>query len=234
MKAVLFDFFGTLVEYQPDRSQLGSPETHEFARSLGFVGDHDAFVTIWDTASSALEDSARATLREFSMTDAAMAFGAATQVDLDPIDAERLGRSYVVEWSRHLRPVSGVADMVGRLAAEFTIAVVSNTHDAEMVPNLLNEMGVSDDISAVVLSVEHGWCKPHRSIYAAALGRVGCGAEHSVFVGDSHEADYLGPLDAGMTAFLIGPSKAHDVPAAARLTSVLEIEYRLDDLADRR
>jgi hypothetical protein len=47
MKAVLFDFFGTLVEYQPDRAQLASPETHRRACSHGFVGDHDTFVTVW-------------------------------------------------------------------------------------------------------------------------------------------------------------------------------------------
>lgn len=229
MKAVLFDFFGTLVEYQPDRARLGAPETHRLARSYGFEGDHDTFVTAWDTASSRLEQAARATLREFSMTDAARAFGEAAHLDLTVEEAKDLGRSYVDEWSRHVHPIPGVIELIRQLARTRTVAVVSNTHDADMVPTMLKAMGVSDDISTVVLSVDHGWLKPHPSIYTEALERVGCVAEDAVFVGDSLEADYLGPLDAGMPAFLIDPANAHGVPASARLDSTLGIVTRIAD-----
>ena len=93
MKAVLFDFFGTLAEYQPDRRQLAAPETFEIARALGFGGDQDAFTAIWDGASAALETTARVSLREFSMTDAAMAFGRDAGLELSIEDAQRLGRA---------------------------------------------------------------------------------------------------------------------------------------------
>ncbi len=229
MKAVLFDFFGTLVEYQPDRARLGAPETHRLARSCGFEGDHDTFVTVWDTASSQLEQTASATLREFSMTDAARAFGEATDLNLTLDETTALGRSYVEEWSRHVHPIPGVTELIRHLARTLTVAVVSNTHDPDMVPTMLRAMGVSDDISTVVLSVDHGWLKPHPSIYTEALERVGCAAEDAVFVGDSLEADYLGPLDAGMRAFLIDPADAHGVPAPARLTSALDIVTRIAD-----
>jgi putative hydrolase of the HAD superfamily len=69
----------------------------------------------------------------------------------------------------------------------------------------------------------------HPSIYASALERVGCAAEDAVFVGDSFEADYLGPVDAGMRAILIDPAKAHGVPASARLTSALDLVTRIGD-----
>ena len=43
------------------------------------------------------------------------------------------------------------------------------------------------------------------------------------------EADYLGPLDASMAAFLIDPADTHGVPASARLTSALDIVTRIAD-----
>ena len=112
MRGVLFDFFGTLVEYQPDRSRLCSPFTHELASSMGFTGEHGDFVHAWDSASLELERTARQTLREFSMTDAAVAFGAATQLSVSHGEAEAFGHSFVTEWARHIRPVDGVADLI--------------------------------------------------------------------------------------------------------------------------
>ncbi len=227
MKAVLFDFFGTLAECQPDRARLGAPETHRRARSYGFEGDHDTFVAVWDRASGRLEQASRATLREFSMADAARAFGDAAQLRLTLDETNNLGRCYVEEWSRHVHPIPGVTELIRQLARTLAVAVVSNTHDPDLVPAMLRAMGVADEISTVVLSVEHGRLKPHPSIYSVALERVGCAAEDAVFVGDSLEADYIGPLDAGMRAFLIDPSNAHGVPTSARLTSVLDIVTRV-------
>jgi putative hydrolase of the HAD superfamily len=163
------------------------------------------------------------------MTDAARAFGEATQLKLTLDEATNLGRSCVEEWSRHVHPIPGVTELIRQLARTLTVAVVSNTHDSEMVPTMLSAVGVSYDISIVVLSVDHGWLKPHPSIYTEALERVGCAAEDAVFVGDSLEADYLGPLDVGMRALLIDPAKAHGVPASARLTSALDIVTRIGD-----
>jgi putative hydrolase of the HAD superfamily len=190
---------------------------------LGFEDDHDTFVSVWDSASNALERSARKTLREFSMTDAAVAFGNAARLAFSPGDAEALGQSYVEEWARHVTPLPGVPDLIRQLAEHHAIAIVSNTHDPSMVPRMLDEMGVASEVSAVVLSVEHGWLKPHDSIYAAALERVRCTAEQAVFVGDSYEADYSAPMRAGMSAFLIDPANEHDIPPRHRLTTVVEI-----------
>ncbi|MFN3254335.1 MAG: HAD family hydrolase [Ilumatobacter sp.] len=223
MRALMFDFFGTLVEYQPDRSRLGSPLTYELASSMGFAGDHKGFVRIWDAASLGLEQAARHTMQEFSMTDAANAFGAAAGIPLSHDLAVALGQSFVTEWAQHITPIDGASDLIRHLAEEYTIAVVSNTHDSSMVPNMLDKMGIEGHVSAVVLSVEHGRLKPHPSIYAAALDRIGCPAAEVAFVGDSYEADYSGPLQAGMSAFLVDPAFEHDIPALHRLTSVLDI-----------
>lgn len=65
---------------------------------------------------------------------------------------------------------------------------------------------------------------PDRAV--AARGSV-------AFVGDSHAADYVGPLAAGMDAYLIDPDDRHDVPPDHRLASVLDIEARSSERPNR-
>ncbi|MEM8621325.1 MAG: HAD family hydrolase [Actinomycetota bacterium] len=224
VKAVLFDFFGTLVEYQPDRLGLGAVRTHALAVALGFEGDHHRFVEVWDAASLALEADARRTLREFSMTDAAVAFGTSAHLTLSHDDAIALGQSYLEEWVRHVEVIAGVPELIRRLARRVDIAVVSNTHDHNMVPNMLDDMGVGAEIDTIMLSVDHGWLKPHHSIYTAALARLGCQPADALFVGDTFEADYTGPIRAGMQALLIDPEEKCAVPARHRIASALDVE----------
>lgn len=223
VRALLFDFFGTMVQYQPDRSRLGSPRTHELARSMRYAGDHEAFVGVWDAASHALEQEARRTLREFSMTDAAAAFAGSAGLPLAQGQVEALGRSFVSEWAQHVSPIPGVSDLIRQLAERWSIAVVSNPHDRDMVPNMLDTMSIGADVSSIVLSVDHGWLKPHPSIYSAALENLGCEAADAVFVGDSYDADYAGPIRAGMSAYLIDPTGRYEIPAHHRLGNVTDI-----------
>lgn len=219
--AVLFDFFGTLVDYQPDRSRLAYPVSHAMATALGYRGDHDRFVVEWDDASSVLDAEAERTHVEYSMTDAALAFAASAGLPLAPDDAVALGASYVGEWQQHVVPVTGATAMLRRLAPDHRLGIVSNTHDPTMVPRLVGAMGAADLFDVVVLSVEHGYRKPHASIYRRALDALGCDPGSAVFVGDSLGPDYTAPRAMGLHAFAIG---AHDIPADHRLAAVTDLE----------
>ena len=226
-EAVLFDFFGTLVEYQPDRARLEYPRSHRLLSSWGHSLTHQTFITQWDHASANLELRAAASFEEFTMADAALAFSLTCDLQLSPDRCQELGSTFVTEWQQHIRPIDGVAELLARLARSVRLGIVSNTNDAAMVPSILRSMGVADAFEVVVLSVSHGYRKPHPSIYRAALDHLGCPAEQVAFVGDSYDADYIGAELAGMTAYLIDPRAAYDVPSAVRLASVLDAEKRL-------
>lgn len=226
-EALLFDFFGTLVDYQPDRGELSYPTTHRLAVALGYLHDHAGFVTDWDAASSQLEAETAGSHCEFSMAEAAEAFAARADLSLSDDAAVRMGASFLADWQRNVRPVGGVDEMVRRLAQKYRLAIVSNTHDAAMVPELLQSMGIHHHFETIVLSVDHGVRKPDPSIYRATLGQLALQPEHAVFVGDSYVADYLAPSDLGVFSYLIDPAAQHPVPAAARLDTVLDLEARL-------
>lgn len=227
VEAVLFDFFGTLVAYEPEWSRLAYPDSHRLLEMWGCDLTHEAFLRHWDTASRELEAAAERSRREFPMLDAALAFAATAGLDLSTAQCLGLADTFVREWQRHVRPVPGVADLLARLGASYRLGIVSNTHDPAVVPALLRQLGVAHHFEIVVLSVDHGYRKPHPSIYTTALESLGVAAADAVFVGDSYAADYLGPRRAGIAAFLIDPTNVHGVPPRSRLPALAHIEDRL-------
>ncbi len=78
-----------------------------------------------------------------------------------------------------------------------------------------------------MLSIDHGYRKPHPSIYRAALDQLECPPHAAAFVGDSYDADFVGPRAIGMTAYLIDAADKHAVANPWRLSSVLDIEGRV-------
>ncbi len=224
---VLFDFFGTLIDYEPDRTRLVHPRSHALVRGWDDALTQDDFLIRWDASSGGLEEETRSSCREFTMAEAAAAFAASCGLGLSDDQCDALGATFVAEWQEHIVPVPGVVEMVHRLRGSARLGIVSNTHDRHMVPSMLEAMGDTGSFELVLLSVDHGYRKPHPSIYREALDRLGCDAGSVAFVGDSWEADYAGPKRAGMEAYLIDPSGRHDIPSSARLSTVLEIEEHL-------
>ena len=90
------------------------------------------------------------------------------------------------------------------------VGIISNSHrslDAFCEHFLLRDL-----VHASVSSSEHGYMKPHRSIFDAALERAGVAASEALMVGDSLKHDVEGALAAGMTAVLL--RRSGEVPAA--------------------
>ncbi|KKD07865.1 HAD family hydrolase [Streptomyces sp. WM6386] len=95
-------------------------------------------------------------------------------------------------------------------------------------PTHLSAMGVLDAMDAVVLSVDVGRRKPHADICQAAMRQLGVPAHDVWFIGDSYEADYVGPRRMGMEALLIDPQDTASVPPHHRLDTVFDLPDRLD------
>lgn len=196
-------------------------------RSFGVDISEGAFVNRWESASGKFERRSCADDSEFSMDDLAEAF--LTEL-LGHRPAQRqldaLVEAYLDEWNAGVEYPPEIVRILDDLAARFRLAVVTNTNDRVLVPQHLKAMSVADRIDLVVTSVEVGWRKPHPAIYQEALHRLAIQPSQAVFVGDTFEADFAGPMAVGIPAFLIDPNARHDVPAPQRLD-------RLADLADR-
>jgi putative hydrolase of the HAD superfamily len=225
---ILFDFFGTLVDYDPSRTAQGYQQTHAQLAAIGADLGYQAFLAQWDVTAARFDAASDEDDHEFSMTELTTAFLADT-LGRPPTreQVESIVASYLAEWNQGVRPIEGVPALLASLAARHRLAVVTNTHSPTLVPSHLAAMGVADCFEAVITSVDVGWRKPHRAIYDAALTALADEPASCTFVGDTRGPDYIGPRSMGMRALLIDPEERHAIPSGDRLASVLELPGRL-------
>lgn len=226
---LFFDFFGTLVTYSPSRTRQGYPATHRLLRDAGSDLGYADFLRGWDRVAGRFERAAERSLREYSMHDVCGQFLAETLGHPAPAPLlERFIVTYLAEWNRGVVYLPELPALLERLARRFTLGVITNTHDAALVPDHLAEMGVAHHFCDVITSVEHGARKPAPQIFEHALGALSASADTSLYVGDSRAPDYDGARGAGLAACLIDPDRSAGVPEAHRLSHILELERHLE------
>jgi HAD superfamily hydrolase (TIGR01509 family) len=82
----------------------------------------------------------------------------------------------------------------------YRLGLISNTH-WRIPDSLRGEFGNLFDV--VTLSYEHGYTKPHTSIFVVTLNELGVDADECLHVGDDPTSDIRGARDVGMkTAFI--------------------------------
>jgi putative hydrolase of the HAD superfamily len=81
------------------------------------------------------------------------------------------------------------------------VVVVSNWDYS--LSEVLERVGLGDDLDAVVVSAVVGAAKPDRRIYDAALTAAGCAPAEALHVGDSVVNDVAGARAAGIDAVLL-------------------------------
>jgi len=139
-------------------------------------------------------------------------------------DLNACAREIYVEWAacHHFHLYDDVADALRHLsAAGVKIGLISNSHRS------LDEFRAHfnlDFVVAAVSSAEHGFMKPHPSIFHAALEQAGVLAETSMMVGDSLAHDVAGARGVGMRPVLLhrapGEPPTVDVPVIRTLAEL--------------
>jgi HAD superfamily hydrolase (TIGR01509 family) len=136
-----------------------------------------------------------------------------------------------------LPPAPGAGAMLERLAAERTLAILSNWPLAATIDRYAAAQGWLPFLRAIVVSQRVGTIKPHPAIFAAArrqLGEIAPGA--ILHVGDDWAADVVGASAAGWrTAWLAERPADTPLPTSERDRTVhADVELaRLDELESR-
>ena len=113
-------------------------------------------------------------------------------------------REIYAEWAacHHFELYDDASTALRELAARgVRIGLISNSH--RCLASFQEHFELNGLIAATVSSSEHGFMKPHPSIFAAALQLVGREAADAVMVGDSVRQDVDCALGAGMRAILL-------------------------------
>jgi HAD superfamily hydrolase (TIGR01662 family) len=112
------------------------------------------------------------------------------------------------EWAacQHFFLYDDVAPALQALAADgYRLGLISNSHrplDAFKQHFALDEL-----VSVAISSADHGYMKPHPSIFESALAEMGVAAAAAVMVGDSISHDIAGAQGVGMRGVLVHRSE---------------------------
>lgn len=130
------------------------------------------------------------------------------------------------EWAacQHFFLYDDVVPVLRELAGEgFKIGLISNSH--RCLASFQQHFELEGLITAAISSSEHGFMKPHPSIFMAALTLAGVSAAESVMVGDSLAHDIEGARRVGMRGILVHradspPRAAGEVPVIRDLSQL--------------
>jgi putative hydrolase of the HAD superfamily len=113
-------------------------------------------------------------------------------------------REIYAEWAacQHFFLYDDVTPALRRLAERgLRIGLISNSH--RCLASFQQHFALDGLIAAAVSSSQHGYLKPHPSIFEAALKLAGVEAAESVMVGDSLTHDIEGARRVGMRGVLV-------------------------------
>ena len=123
-----------------------------------------------------------------------------------------VARQIYEQWSvnHHFELYDDVAPVLTELGKRgLIVGAISNSHRS--LDAFCEHFSLRGLITVVVSSAEHGYMKPHRSIFDTALSKAGVPASEAVMVGDSLAHDIDGALAAGMRAVLL--RRSGELPA---------------------
>lgn len=232
---VYFDFFGTLVDYDPSVLPTERNAPHEYAVRAGFRVEMAEANALWQSAWAELDDEAHRVGRECTMLQIAGRYaellaeaeadegaGAVRASEPGPGELERLVAEYLDAWTSGIRIADSAIECLADLARDHTLAVVSNTHDSALVPRMLRRFGLDGFFTDVFTSVDLGWRKPHPEIFRSVLDSHGVAADRAAFVGDNWVADVEGPRAFGMRTYYVGaPEPGRDPVTLAELPALV-------------
>ena len=222
-RAVLFDVDFTLIHPGPTFQGIGY---HDFCARYGVTVDPQAFEAAVAAASTLLEEPALIYdpdifIRYTSRIIEGMG-GRGPGVDA-------ASRDIYAEWAacHHFDLYDDVPDVLRVIAAkEIRIGLISNTQ--RCLASFQAHFALEGLFSVALSSFEHGFMKPHPSIFNAALQKIGAAPAEAVMVGDSLVHDILGARSIGMRGVLVARSRwptgcPDDVPVIRTLRELPEL-----------
>ena len=200
-RAVFFDVDFTLI--RPGRAFQGQGY-REFCARYGVEVDADAFDTAVLSASTLLDAGGGrydpAIFIEYTRRIIEGMGGRGEAVD-------KAARDIYDEWSacHHFTLYDEVPDVLRALRADgYTIGLISNTQ--RPLATFERHFALDGLFAVAISSSDHGYMKPHPSIFQEALRRASVEASEAVMVGDSVAHDIEGARRLGMRGVLVARS----------------------------
>ena len=147
-------------------------------------------------------------------------------------DVDTVARAIYDDWAehRHFELYDDVPDALRALQAlGYRLGLISNSH--RPLDSFSTHFALDGLISAAISSSDHGFLKPHPSIFRAALDLMRVQPGEAVMVGDSLAHDIVGARQAGMRGVWLARGDGR-VPEAGDIPVIRSLRELPDLLAD--
>jgi HAD superfamily hydrolase (TIGR01509 family) len=227
-QAVICDMFDTVVDFRWDRLPLvpfdggevrsSSPLIYDALRPLLPGVARPEFCRAFIESSREAERRRAETQREVAAHERFRIFFQRLGIPDGPAADAFLQAGIAEQMRQLLRAMEFPKEnrtALDALRSRYRMAVLSNFDHGPTVEAALAGFGIRDRFDVVVVSADVGWRKPHPEIFRETLRRMGVSPDQAVFVGDTPEADVLGPQGVGMDVIWINRGNSSLPPAAA-------------------
>ena len=227
IKAVFFDFFNTLVYFNPPREKHYA----DTAAGFGVVISPEAVAAALPEADAWWRsENSRSTIKDREQSakyDAYRGYGLrilrGAENTVSPDQAlQMLAKAFSAGFK-----LKNYGDSLPALQAlkskNMQMGVISNI--GEQIDSYIDKAGFTDYLTYRVTSFEAGCDKPQPQIFQLALKRAGVTAAETLFVGDQYDLDVLGARSAGITPILIdrdGAGATYDCIVIKDLSQVID------------
>ncbi|MDP6064355.1 MAG: HAD family hydrolase [SAR202 cluster bacterium] len=232
IKTVFFDMYGTIAGFEPSRFKVQSEAcaphgivlTHEgilegYKAADAYMSRENAILPLGRRAGGARDEF-------FGEYERLVIQGSGVEVSLDR--ALEIWR--VVQAIPHtLAPFDDVVPAMEQLRERgLTVGLITNMDGKGS--DIVDDLGLSDQIYLAVTSGEAGAAKPSAAIFLAALARAGTEPDEAIHVGDQPSSDIEGALGVGMGAILLDRDCNHPgYTACPRIESLVDLAALVDE-----
>ena len=234
-RALLFDLFGTVVQFKPHVPTVEVAGT-AWRSTMGWLretAEHELPDVPFDDLLPALmqvtEEIVRARPPDYLEVPSRERFRRALlHVGIAGEEAGAVAERLSLAHMAHLASMTVLpplhVPLLNGLARRYQLALVSNFDHGPTARRVLSDHGIAGLFPTTVISAEFGRRKPHPTIFQAALKGVAVGAGDALFIGDSLGDDVLGARHAGVPVVWLNTKNAplpSDTPAPHHIIAQL-------------
>ncbi|MGD0449772.1 MAG: HAD family hydrolase [Candidatus Bathyarchaeia archaeon] len=205
IKAMIFDYIGTLVNCKGYTMDASKQNLHLALAAEGFDVSKSNFLRAYDLAHEKYRVIRFEQLRE--VTNAVWVAEALSNLGFEvTADDYRIKCALNVFFKAYVDTFElrdGAKKLLKQAGGQCKVGLISNFTHAPVIYSSLRVLGINTFFDVVVVSEEVGWRKPSPKIFEDALNRLGIEAKEAVYIGDSPIEDIKGAKEAGLKTIFV-------------------------------
>jgi putative hydrolase of the HAD superfamily len=211
IRAVLFDFYQTIVDIKTDETQVRLWEI--LASFLGYRGACVTAAELRELYCQTLQAGLAMSPLAHPELDVADVFGEVLKqcgADAGPELPSLLAQLFRSLSIRRLVLFPESREVLETLGRHYRLGLISDSQKLYIEPEL-RATSLEALFEVVVISSRLGYRKPERRMFQNALDLMGLGSDEVVYVGDSWDRDIVGARNAGIRGVWVCRSGDRDV-----------------------